>query len=762
MEMKKSILLLTGSALLLAGCAKVENEVVVPESTMKHVVLKATVNEADTRVSADAAGSFSWQAGDEIAVYTDKSSVAKFTAANGGATADFEGDLPSDAGFGSYAFYPYADNFCAPSADDHIVFTLGGEHNFVQDATNMPMMGAITDEGVTFEAVGGVLKLIVYNIPQGVNEFRFVSTDGKKIAGNFTVTKGAIVTEDAIGAVEDTQKFLFERPESGNMVFYIPLPTGTIGAFKVKFYGEDKNTPVYEKTANANLTVGLNKLIVAPALNAAPAEDVELWSEDFSEYSANAIPKSGIGYNNTAVSYSVTNTGSSLTKVYAENLAGGTSPELLVAKNGGSFTVSNIPTAGASSAVLTFKSNKSTQKVTTSTDDVLITKVEGSSYSYNITIPSTVTSFDLSFVSTGGDNVRIDDIVLTATVGANPTTPSISTQKDNATISAGNLSASIDGVRIMNQLDNQGIVALTEVDWLDLVFEGNQGFEVGKKLKATAKSLWFGDEARVATVTLKATGATKTVTFTQSPSVVNNPTLSAIKGDATFTISWAGVTGAASYVGYYSATELTDPTTGTELTITSGDDGYSAVPSQTVTNGTKYYIYVKVATLDNAHSNYAIAKGWATTDVTPSATIDYSTTYTSNVKLNTTGNEVTSVKVKINQIEYAALKAGTSKKVGKITNLTIPKGSTHLHIHAAGWNGESVTIKITTGTNTTIATKDLTSDSGLQGTSTTFTLEGNLEDYYFDIPLTGMTTDKTFVFEATSGKRFVLWGVNAE
>ena len=283
--MKKSILLLTGSALLLAGCAKVENEVVVPESTMKHVVLKASVNEADTRVSADAAGSFSWQAGDEIAVYTDQGTVAKLTASNGGSTADFEGDLPSDAGFGLYAFYPYADNFCAPSADDHIVFTLGGEHNFVQDATNMPMMGAITDEGVTFEAVGGVLKLIVYNVPQGANEFRFVSTGGKKIAGNFTVTNGAIVTEDAVGAVEDTQKFLFQRPESGNMVFYIPLPTGTIGAFKVQFYEEDNNTPVYEKTANANLTVGLNKLIVAPALNVGGAivSDATLTNADIEE-----------------------------------------------------------------------------------------------------------------------------------------------------------------------------------------------------------------------------------------------------------------------------------------------------------------------------------------------------------------------------------------------------------------------------------------------------------------------------------------------
>ena len=616
MEMKKSILLLTGSALLLAGCAKVENEVVVPESTMKHVVLKATVNEADTRVSADAAGSFSWQAGDEIAVYTDKGSVAKFTAANGGATADFEGDLPSDAGFGSYAFYPYADNFAAPSPDDHIVFTLGGVHNFVQDATNMPMMGAITDEGVTFEAVGGVLKLIVYNVPQGANEFRFVSTGGKKIAGNFTVTNGAIVTENAVGAVEDTQKFLFQRPESGNMVFYIPLPTGTIGAFKVEFYEADNENPVYEKTANANLTVGRNKLIVAPALNAAPATNIVLWSEDFSQYAKDNVPSGnqGVGYNDAVINYSVSN-GGSTTKIYEETLAGGTSPELLVSKTNGSFTASNIPTAGATSAVLSFLTNKNTIKVSSSTDGVTITEASGS---YSVSISSTVTSFNLTIKNTGSQNARIDNILLEAVVGTAPTVPTISVGKESVTIAEGNLSASIDGVKITNPLDDLGIIATTDADWLDLAFEGNSSFEVGKKLRATAKSFNTNNESRTAIVTLKATGATKTVSFVQNPSVVDNPTLIATAGNATFSVSWTGDSRVASYIGYYSNTILENPTTGIALTINNSETAYTAAPSQAVVNGTKYYVYVKVETITaEEEENWGIATGWATAEVTP-------------------------------------------------------------------------------------------------------------------------------------------------
>ena len=62
----------------------------------------------------------------------------------------------------------------------------------------------------------------------------------------------------------------------------------------------------------------------------AMAEDI-IWQEDFSSYKADDVPAGG------TYSYACAN-GGGTTKIYEANLAGGTSPELLVAKKGGSFT----------------------------------------------------------------------------------------------------------------------------------------------------------------------------------------------------------------------------------------------------------------------------------------------------------------------------------------------------------------------------------------------------------------------------------------
>lgn len=53
-----------------------------------------------------------------------------------------------------------------------------------------------------------------------------------------------------------------------------------------------------------------------------------LWQEDFSSYKADAVPTGG------TYSYVCTD-GGSATKIFNDNMAGGTSPELLVSKKSG-------------------------------------------------------------------------------------------------------------------------------------------------------------------------------------------------------------------------------------------------------------------------------------------------------------------------------------------------------------------------------------------------------------------------------------------
>lgn len=138
----------------------------------------------------------------------------------------------------------------------------------------------------------------------------------------------------------------------------------------------------------------------------------------------------------------------------------------------------------------------------------------------------------------------------------------------------------------------------------------------------------------------------------------------------------------------------------------------------------------------------------------------FATTYTSNVTM-TAGANSQAAKVIIGGTKYDAIKAGIKKQAGELT-ITIPAGTTKLHIHAAGWKGDasSFTIEGATVSDKTIT---LISDTGVAN-DTPFTLEGDPTNYYKELILTGVTAKTTLTLKATKSKgcRFVIFGVNAE
>jgi len=147
---------------------------------------------------------------------------------------------------------------------------------------------------------------------------------------------------------------------------------------------------------------------------------------------------------------------------------------------------------------------------------------------------------------------------------------------------------------------------------------------------------------------------------------------------------------------------------------------------------------------------------------------DYSTDYTGNVTLSTTGGTSTSAcVVKIQQgtntvNSYEGIKAGTSKVAGAV-KITVPSGTKYLHVHTAAWNNESVTLEVSSSAYNGVIS--LTSDSGVSGNSP-FTLGSYNKaptDYYKVITFDSALTEATDVtFTATGGRRFVVWGVTAE
>ena len=141
---------------------------------------------------------------------------------------------------------------------------------------------------------------------------------------------------------------------------------------------------------------------------------------------------------------------------------------------------------------------------------------------------------------------------------------------------------------------------------------------------------------------------------------------------------------------------------------------------------------------------------------------DYSTDYTGNITLSTAGgSNASNCAVVIAETNYAGIKAGTSSKTGAV-KITVPANTKYLHLHAAAWNNIPTALAVTpSGYSDNI---DLTANSGISGNSPfTFSGDPSTDDYYKVITFANaLAADTDLTFTATTGKRFVVWGVTSE
>jgi len=140
---------------------------------------------------------------------------------------------------------------------------------------------------------------------------------------------------------------------------------------------------------------------------------------------------------------------------------------------------------------------------------------------------------------------------------------------------------------------------------------------------------------------------------------------------------------------------------------------------------------------------------------------DYSTVYTSNVTF-ATGTNSYAEKVKISGTSYDALRLAKSSGAGSGT-FKVPAGTTKIHVHVVGWSNNSSTpptFSASAGT-LTYSISPFYSDSGVSNSSP-YTLAGTASDYYYVMTLSGATAETTITASAASGKRAVIFGVNAE
>lgn len=609
--MKKIYFALAALATIFAGCSK---EVDIDEpvvSAEKAVTLKASIGDPATRVSSDNAGIFKWQSTDEITVVTNSYAIRQFTIGQitDGTSAEFSGNIPANDEI-RYALYPASQSHKASSTQ--ITFHLDDNIVWKADASNMPMLATVGKE-TSFDAVGGVLKLILFNIPADADYLKFSATS-KKITGDFAVSNSKIVTE----ANTDSNNELvinFKDSYNASKVFYIPLPTGTIDGFTVALYETLTDAePLFSVTSTKSLSIAANKLIIAPVMNC--AKETVLWSEDFTQYSANDVPGSVSGESyHGATGYTCVK-GNSDTKIYDDALAGGTKPELLINKYGGSFKASGIPTNGAASMTLSFKVNNTIS--VSATSGITVGSVATGSGTKTVTLTNTnnLTSFDLTFSNSSSNNVRIDDISVVIP-GAAFSVPSITADDEELTIAVSEDLSASTGVTLANAVDGLGIsYKITypdENEWIKSVAINNG------TLTVTANDTNSSAAAYTATISLMASGATsKMITVTQESALVPNPTnLAAVAGDATVDITWTGNANASSYVAYLHTAATEDPATGgTDISSSITHDGQAYIIGDytNVVNNQTYYVYVKV---NGVAENYVAPTGYVVTTFTP-------------------------------------------------------------------------------------------------------------------------------------------------
>lgn len=183
------------------------------------------------------------------------------------------------------------------------------------------------------------------------------------------------------------------------------------------------------------LRFSLVALFAVLGMSNAMAEDI-IWQEDWTGWTAKIVPTADEKCpDNYSFVGTVTNTDGSFksgTTIFDESLAGGTAPELMIAKSAGSFTATVSLGGKTGDFILTFLTNRNDLKVEVTGGTLGDKKRSGNSDSYAIT-DVTETSLTIKFYMTSNSNARLDNIKLYQ-----------GTAKQNPGLSWGKASASVE------------------------------------------------------------------------------------------------------------------------------------------------------------------------------------------------------------------------------------------------------------------------------------------------------------------------------
>lgn len=221
----------------------IQEEEQQPAATVVYIEAKGD----DTKAAISGTdGSFSWSAGDQIAVYAGGYKLSDGLATGGAASATFafSGDnVLNEADRADFAVFPASLVFDGTSvrsgsASNHsasaLTVTLPASYNLADvqgDNFPVPMIAAnAPNGGLAFKNICALLRVTVNNVPKDTRRIEF-DFGGKKVQGEFTltgVTAGttAAVTSSTAGSDDIITVLTPGFDTFGNLTVSLPVPTG--------------------------------------------------------------------------------------------------------------------------------------------------------------------------------------------------------------------------------------------------------------------------------------------------------------------------------------------------------------------------------------------------------------------------------------------------------------------------------------------------------------------------------------------------------